>query len=89
MYGGLQLHAAVTHQNVHTAVALHHLIHHLRHTVHVTEVQQHQLGRERLNRGERDAKEKDICMREGRTGILYCYADFYSKQYNRNMGVRV
>jgi hypothetical protein len=28
-------------------------------------------------------------MREGRTGILYCYADFYSKQYNSKMGVRV
>lgn len=51
LYGGLQLHAAVTDQDVHAAVAVHHLGYHVLHALHVTEVQQHQLWGKRLKRG--------------------------------------
>ena len=48
LHRGLQLHAAIADQHVHTAVTLNHLIHHLWHAVHVTKVQDHKLGLERL-----------------------------------------
>ena len=48
LHGGLQLHATVADQHVHEAITLNHLIHNLWHAVHVTEVQDHKLGLERL-----------------------------------------
>lgn len=50
LHRGLQLHAAVTDQHIHTAVTLHHLSHHVLHALHVTEVQDHQLWGKRLGR---------------------------------------
>lgn len=46
--GGFDLHAAVEDQDVHAAIALHHLGSHVFHAVHIAEVQQHQFGREGL-----------------------------------------
>lgn len=50
LHRGLQLHAAVTDQHIHTAVTLHHLSHHVLHALHVTEIQDHQLWSKRLGR---------------------------------------
>lgn len=41
MHRGLQLHAAVTDQHIHTAITIHHLDQHVLHAVHVTEVHDH------------------------------------------------
>lgn len=46
------LHAAVADQHVHTAVALGDLCDRVRQVLHITEVQQHQLGCERLRQEE-------------------------------------
>ena len=48
LHRGLQLHAAVTDQHIHTAVTVHHLSHHLLHAGHITEVHDHQLWGKRL-----------------------------------------
>lgn len=51
LHWGLQLHAAVTDQDIHAAVTVHNLGHHLLHALHVAEVQEHQLWGKRLKRG--------------------------------------
>lgn len=50
LHRGLQLHAAVTDQHIHTAITLHQLSHHFLHAVHIAEVQYHQLWGKRLVR---------------------------------------
>lgn len=44
LYRGFDLHAAVTDQHIHVAVALTDLCNHILHAVYITEIQQHQLG---------------------------------------------